>query len=107
MVSFVTLLNASRSFYGYCTTNDFKDKKSEINSTPNENTVATKRDHETLYSFLLSILPSKECYATGCVIKEEELHSDMFDNADRKCLSMLITTLSVLRSKCGWNIPKV
>lgn len=107
MISFVTLLNASRSFYGYCTTPDLKDKKSDINSTPNENTVATKRDHETLYSFLLFMLPSRECYVTGCVIKEEEFHSDLFHNADSKCLSMLITALSVLRSKCGWNIPKV
>ena len=53
------------------------------------------------------MLPSRECYVTGCVVEEEEFHSDLFHNVDSKCLSMLITALSVLRSKCGWNIPKV
>ena len=60
-----------------------------------------KFSHETLYSLLLSLLPSLDHkYEIGCEIEEISFNHD-------KHLTVLATTLNALRTKAGWNIPQV
>ena len=57
--------------------------------------------HETLYSLLLSLLPSLDHkYEVGCEIEEISFSHE-------KHLTILTTTLNALRTKAGWNIPQV
>ena len=103
MASFVDQLSASRSFYGYCTPETYERKGSDINSVRlSEDAVTT---HETLYSLLLSLLPSMEhVYKVGCTIDSK--HDDNINDNHKKCL-ILETALNAFRQYGGWIIPKV
>lgn len=107
MASFVHQLNISRSFYGYCATLDIKDKNDD--NIVKEDAIT---EHETLYSFLLTILPAEELYKTNSTIEEEEIDDDdlndcNLNDADKRHLCIFIAILNALRLNCGWNIPKV
>ena len=103
----MTRLNGSRSFYGYATSANKEEVAMNMDATESsstqKDTFSCKNENETLYSLLLFLLPTlKHTYEQGCVIAKEEL-SDVEDQR----LKILISTLNALRSKAGWNIPKV
>ena len=97
-------LSASKSFYGYCAPDTHESKGSDINSVSiTEDAVTT---HETLYSLLLSLLPSMEhVYKVGCTIDSK--NDDNTDDIHKKCLLILETALNAFRQCGGWIIPKV
>ena len=97
-------LSASKSFYGYCAPDTHERKGSDINSVSiTEEAVTT---HETLYSLLLSLLPSMEhVYKVGCTIDSK--YDDHMDDVHKKCLLILETALNAFRQYGGWMIPKV
>ena len=104
MASFVDQLSAARSFYGYCAPEAHERKGSDINSVSLfEDAVTT---HETLYSLLLSLLPSMEhVYEVGCTIDSK--NDDNIDDIRKKCLLILETALNAFRQYGGWIVPKV
>ena len=102
----INLLGCSRSFYGYTPqlqeviaadrhSKAYLDMPSDV-SVNND-----KFNHETLYSLLLSLLPSLDHkYEIGCEIEEKRFTHD-------KHRTILTTTLNALQTKAGWNIPQV
>ena len=101
----INLLGCSRSFYGYTPQLQkvIADRHSKAYlDMPSDVSVSDdKFSHETLYSLLLSLLPSLDHkYEIGCEIEEISFNHD-------KHLTVLATTLNALRTKAGWNIPQV
>ena len=101
-------LGASQSFYGYCAPDTHERKGSDINSVSiTEDAVIAVTTHETLYSLLLSLLPSMEhVYKVGCTIDSTYDDNNM-DDIHKKCLLILVTALNAFRQYGGWIIPKV
>ena len=104
MASLVDQLSASRSFYGYCAPGTQEKKGSDSNLiSKTDDTVTT---HETLYSLILSLLPSMDhIYEFGCSINSKDYIN--VGNIDACCFTILHTVLNALRLQGGWNIPKV
>ncbi|XP_019859705.1 PREDICTED: uncharacterized protein LOC109587936, partial [Amphimedon queenslandica] len=107
IATFVDQLNASKSFYGYCAPGLQDRKSSDGNSTTEkyENAITT---HETLYSLLLSMLPSvQHIYEIGCYIPTDHFDDDITEeNIDKKCLLILTTAIEAMKQYCDWIIPK-
>ena len=111
MYTFINLLQGSKSLYGYCQT----ERKSPNNAKapvlleePDSCQTSALHhqpeniSHETLYSLLLSILPS--------ILHKYRSHSDIGDPKEyknNKPMTILATTLMALQSQAGFNIPEV
>ena len=99
----INLLGYSRSLYGYTPQLIAADRhdKAYLDMPSDVSVNDDKFSHETLYSLLLSLLPSLDHkYEIGCEIEEKSFNHD-------KHLTILATTLNALRTKAGWNIPQV
>ena len=101
----MNLLGCSRSLYGYTPQLQkviVADRHSKAYlDMPSDVSNDDKFSHETLYSLLLSLLPSLDHkYEIGCEIEEISFNHDQH-------LTVLATTLNALRTKAGWNIPQV
>lgn len=100
--------NGARSFYGYASTyliqeNEVSPSIEAAASVSSTTIPVGNYDHESLCSILLSLLPSLEHrYTPGCDIEKGDTEGICDQN-----LLILVTALSALRSKGGWNIPKV
>ena len=97
------MLGYSRSLYGYTPQLIAADRhdKAYLDMPSDVSVNDDKFSHETLYSLLLSLLPSQDYkYEIGCEIEEISFNHD-------KHLTILTTTLNALRTRAGWNIPQV